>query len=145
MVSMAAGACAGARLHVVAMARMGAAQGSGDVSAFDFPLHFLRPWWWLALVPLPAILWMLARSGGRAAFTRLADAALLPHLIHGGGARKRAALVLVALAWSVAVAALSGPAWQKIAAPLYVNGAARVIALSLSRSEERRVGKECGS
>ena len=114
------------------MARMGAAQGSGDVSAFDFPLHFLRPWWWLALAPLPAVLWMLARSGGRTAFTRLADATLLPHLIRGGGARKRAALALVALAWSVAVAALSGPAWQKIAAPLYVNGAARVIALSLS-------------
>ena len=111
---------------------MGSAQGWGDVSAFDFPLHFLRPWWWLALAPLPAVLWMLARSGGRTAFTRLADAALLPHLIRGGGARKRAALALVALVWSVAVAALSGPAWQKIAAPLYVNGAARVIALSLS-------------
>jgi Ca-activated chloride channel family protein len=111
---------------------MGSAQGWGDVSAFDFPLHFLRPWWWLALAPLPAVLWMLARSGGHTAFTRLADAALLPHLIRGGGARKRAALALVALVWSVAVAALSGPAWQKIAAPLYVNGAARVIALSLS-------------
>jgi len=102
------------------------------MSAFDFPLHFLRPWWWLALAPLPAVLWMLARSGGRAVLARLADAALLPHLIQGGGARKRSALVLVALAWLAAVAALSGPAWQKTAAPLYVNGAARVIALSLS-------------
>ena len=102
------------------------------MSAFDFPLHFLRPWWWLALVPLPVILWMLARSGGGAVFARLADAALLPHLIRGGRARKRIALALVTLAWSVAVATLSGPAWQKIAAPLYVNGAARVIALSLS-------------
>ncbi len=102
------------------------------MSAVEFPLHFLRPWWWLALAPLPAVLWMLARSGGRTAFARLADAALLPHLIGGGGAGKRAALALVALAWSVTVAALAGPAWQKIAAPLYVNGAARVIALSLS-------------
>jgi len=103
------------------------------VSAFELPLHFLRPWWWLALLPLPLALWMLARNGsGRAALAKLADAVLLPHLVSDTGARKRLALGLVALAWLLAVAALSGPAWQKMAAPLYVNGAARVVVLSLS-------------
>ena len=103
------------------------------MNIFGFPLYFLRPWWWLALAPLPVALWMLARNaGGRAALARLADAALLPYLVHDHGARRRSALALVALAWLLAVAALSGPAWQKIAAPLYVNGAARVVALSLS-------------
>lgn len=103
------------------------------MSAFELPLHFLRPWWWLALAPLPLALWMLARNGnGRAALARLADAALLPHLVSNTGARRRVALGLVALAWLLAVAALSGPAWQKAATPLYVNGAARVVVLSLS-------------
>ena len=103
------------------------------MSAFELPLHFLRPWWWLALLPLPLALWMLARNGsGRAALAKLADAVLLPHLVSDTGARKRLALGLVALAWLLAVAALSGPAWQKMAAPLYVNGAARVVVLSLS-------------
>jgi len=103
------------------------------VSVFELPLHFLRPWWWLALLPLPLALWMLARNGGgRAALAKLADAALLPHLVSSNGARRRLALGLVASAWLLAVAALSGPAWQKIAAPLYVNGAARVVVLSLS-------------
>lgn len=103
------------------------------MSPIDVPLHFLRPWWWLAAAPLPVALWALARSsGGRAALARLADAALLPFLVHDGGARKRLALALVAVAWLTAVAALAGPAWQKMATPLYVNGAARVIALSLS-------------
>ena len=103
------------------------------MSAFELPLHFLRPWWWLALLPLPLALWMLARNGsGRAALAKLADAVLLPHLVSDTGARKRLALRLVALAWLLAVAALSGPAWQKMAAPLYVNGAARVVVLSLS-------------
>lgn len=97
------------------------------------PLHFLRPWWWLALAPLPLALWMLARNGGgRATLGRLADAALLPYLVHDTGARKRLALGLVAGAWLLAVAALSGPAWQKAATPLYVNGGARVIVLSLA-------------
>lgn len=103
------------------------------MNAFELPLHFLRPWWWLALLPLPVVLWALARSGGgRAMLSRIADAALLPHLVHDGGARRRLALGLAALAWVLAVAALSGPAWQKLPAPLYVNGAARVVVLSLS-------------
>lgn len=109
------------------------AQCGDGVSVFELPLHFLRPWWWLALLPLPLALWMLARNGnGRAALAKLADAALLPHLVSDSGARKRLALGLVATAWLLGVAALSGPAWQKIPAPLYVNGAARVVVLSLS-------------
>ncbi|MES2402749.1 MAG: VWA domain-containing protein [Pseudomonadota bacterium] len=96
-------------------------------------LHFLRPWWGLALAPLPLALWMLARNGsGRAALARLADAALLPYLLSDSGVRGRFALGLVATAWLLAVAALSGPAWQKVPAPLYVNGAARVVVLSLA-------------
>ncbi|HJP97252.1 MAG TPA: tetratricopeptide repeat protein [Rhodanobacteraceae bacterium] len=103
------------------------------MNVVEFPLHFLRPWWWLALLPLPAVLWALARGGReRAMLSRIADATLLPHLVHDGGARRRLALGLAALAWVLAVAALSGPAWRKLPAPLYVNGAARVVVLSLS-------------
>ena len=103
------------------------------MNAFDLPLHFLRPWWWLALAPLPLALWLLARNGGgRAALAKLADTALLPHLVSDVDARRRLALGLAASAWVLAVAALSGPAWRKTPAPLYVNGAARVVALSLS-------------
>jgi len=108
-------------------------RAGGGMNAFEIPLHFLRPWWWLALAPLPLVLWMLARNGsGRAALAKLADAALLPHLLSDNGSRRRFALGLVAAAWLLAVAALSGPAWQKLPAPLYVNGAARVVVLSLS-------------
>lgn len=96
-------------------------------------LHFLRPWWWLAMLALPLVLYaLMRRSGGRAALARLADATLLPHLIQDAGTRRRWALVLSALVWLLAVAALSGPAWQRAPTPLYANGAARVVALSLS-------------
>jgi len=113
--------------------RLAHTQDDARMSAFELPLHLLRPWWWLALAPLPFALWVLARNGnGRAALSKLADAALLPHLVSDTRARRRFALGLVALAWLLAVAALSGPAWQKMPAPLYVNGAARVVVLSLS-------------
>jgi Ca-activated chloride channel family protein len=120
-------------MRLAAVACVAAAQADCSMNAADFPLHFLRVWWWLALAPLPWALWVLARDrGGRAALARLADAALLPHLVRDGGTRQRLALGLVAVAWVLGVAALAGPAWQKIATPLYVNGAARVVALSLS-------------
>ncbi len=96
-------------------------------------LHFLRPWWWLALLPLPLVLLALARGGqGRTALARLADAALLPFLVRGQAGSRRVPLGLVAVGWLVAVAALAGPAWQRVEVPVYQNGAARVIALSLS-------------
>jgi Ca-activated chloride channel family protein len=114
-------------MRAVALARR-AAHGERMIA-----LHFLRPWWWLALLPLPLVLYALARSGGgRAALTRLADAALLPHLLQHAGLRRRWMLALAGLVWLLAVGALAGPAWQRVPAPLYANGAARVVALSLS-------------
>lgn len=103
------------------------------MNAFELPLHFLRPWWWLALLPLPLAVWMAWRSGsGRAALARLVDASLLPYVAPAGARRRTHGLALLALAWLLCVAALSGPAWQRTEAPLYVNGAARVVVLSLS-------------
>ena len=60
-------------------------------------LHFLRPLWWLAALPLPLMLFaMLRNQHGRAALARLADANLLPHLVRGGGRRRFLALALAA-------------------------------------------------
>jgi Ca-activated chloride channel homolog len=96
--------------------------------------HFLRPLWLLLLLAVP-LFWLL-RHRGRAdagAWRSAIDPHLLPHLIEridaGSG---RAGIVLAALLWTVASAALAGPAWEREPMPLYRNQAARVIALELS-------------
>lgn len=98
-------------------------------------LHFLRPWWLLALVLLP-LLWRALRADGglQRSWARAVDAHLLPHLLAGAEAPRRAPLVLLSVAWIIACVALAGPAWERQPTPLYRNQAARVIALQLSPS-----------
>jgi Ca-activated chloride channel family protein len=95
--------------------------------------HFLRPWWWLALIALPA-LWFALRRGDAQwrTWAKVVDAHLLPHLVTGAETARRAPMVLACLAWIVAVAALAGPAWERLPIPVQRNQAATVIAFELS-------------
>jgi Ca-activated chloride channel family protein len=96
--------------------------------------HFLRPWWLLALVGLPLALWPMWRaSGGVRQLSRLVDADLLPHLLHGRAADRRTPLALVVTGWLLATLAFAGPAWSRVEQPLYANRAAQVLAMSMSQ------------
>ncbi|MBP6735361.1 MAG: VWA domain-containing protein [Chromatiaceae bacterium] len=99
-----------------------------------FDLHFLRPLWFLALLPLPWLLWRLARvNPGAEAWRGLVDAHLLAHLLVEEGARtRRLPRVLLTLGWLLGVWALAGPVWERLPAPLYQAQAQRVIVLDLS-------------
>ncbi len=97
-------------------------------------LHFLRPWWLLALavVPLAWFVWRHARSEA-GAWRAVIDAHLLPFLIDATPDRARpTAAWLGAIAWTLACIALAGPAWERESLPLYRNDAARVLALELA-------------
>lgn len=103
----------------------------------DFDLfHFLRPQWFLALFPLALLLWLLFfRKQGSRGWEAVCDEQLLPHiLIRKPGRARRASLALTALAGLLAVAALAGPAWEKLPQPVFTAGDALVIALDLTRS-----------
>lgn len=96
--------------------------------------HFLRPWWLLlalAWVPLAVFLWRADRDGAR--WRRLADAALLPHLLEGSGKARHMGAWLLAAACALTTLALAGPTWERLPRPLYGKGAAQVVAVSLSR------------
>ena len=99
-------------------------------------LHFLRPHWFWALLPLLGLLWLLYRRRLQgAAWSKVCDPHLLPHILAGVERRQsRLPLALVAVGWVIAVIALAGPVWEQLPQPVYQSDQARVIVLDLSRS-----------
>ena len=99
-------------------------------------LHFLRPLWLLALVPLLVLLIQLYRKRMRAgAWEKVCDPALVPFVIQPGkGGASPLRLTWMGLGALLAVLALAGPAWKKIPQPVFSDRNALVIALDLSLS-----------
>lgn len=100
-------------------------------------LVWLRPLWLLALLPLPVLLWWLARQPvGAGRWQDIIDAHLLRVLLQQGqdGKRSRRPLLAIAIAWLLAVLALAGPSFQQQKAQLYQRDSARVYVLDLSPS-----------
>lgn len=96
--------------------------------------HFLQPWWLLGLLVLPLLMWAGMHSAGeQSALKRLVDPQLLPHLLGGRQRRTRVPACLLALGWALGVLALAGPTWSRVAAAMFNDRAAQVVALSLSQ------------
>lgn len=105
------------------------------MALIEYP-HLLRPYWLLALPALWALVWWLARRRATEGdWVRLIDAELLPDLrLAAAGERTRSPWPWLALAWTLAVLALAGPAWQRDAAPAWRAADAWVLLLDLSPS-----------
>jgi len=99
-------------------------------------LHFLRPAWLLAILPVLLFAAMHWRHRSAADnWRRVCDPHLLPHLlVSGGRGRREWAIGLVAVAGIVAAIALAGPAWEQVEQPLARTLYGRVMVLDLSRS-----------
>jgi Ca-activated chloride channel homolog len=100
--------------------------------------HFLSPHWFLALLPLAAILLIARRRRGAAdAWERVVDRQLLPYLlVEPSGAARWLPLTLVSVGWLIAVAALANPTFERRPAPAVRPSDARVVVLDLSASME---------
>lgn len=98
--------------------------------------HWLRPEWLVAAPVVVIIALLLARgklSSGN--WQAVIDPALLPFVLSRAPGRGRDyRWWLMGLVGVVAVAALAGPAWQRIEQPVFRTQQALVVALDLSRS-----------
>jgi len=99
-------------------------------------LHFIRPYWLLALIPLALLLWLLFRFRHKKnVWTQVCDRHLLPYLLVGEHtASQWLPFVLLGMAMFLSVIALSGPSWSHLPQKVYRSLAARVIVLDLNKN-----------
>lgn len=98
-------------------------------------LHFVRPWWLLALFGVPVFIWLLHRQQKQQPWQRVCDPILLAALLEETRTHKRIwPSLLFILASVLAVLALAGPSWQQQLQSLYRQESALILALDLSRS-----------
>lgn len=98
--------------------------------------HFIRPEWFLAIVPLFIFYWLLQKLKlQNKSWQTFCDKDLLPHLFEQTALKQRnRPLFLLMIAGLLAITALAGPSWEKRPQPVFKKQSALVIILDLSRS-----------
>lgn len=102
--------------------------------------HLLRPFWLLALLPLAWLLYRWYRNESqRNEWRNQIDDSLLPHVVTGYSTPvAKAAVIVPAILWLLAVIALAGPSWEKLPAVVYRGLQERVLIVDLSLSMNAR-------
>lgn len=98
--------------------------------------HFIRPYWFLAFIPLLLLLWLLAkRHLVNKDWESVCDPALLPYILVGRtGTKKYTNISLIGIVGLLTILALSGPTWERLPKPVFEKESALVIAMDLSYS-----------
>jgi len=100
--------------------------------------HFIRPVWFVALIPLALVVVGLILKGTRQnQWTNVIDQHLLKHLLVGQKTIKQSSvspIFILAMSLLLAVLALAGPTWQKQPLPVFETEISKVIILDLSLS-----------
>ena len=98
-------------------------------------LHFIRPEWLLALLPLTIILWALWRQHqSNSAWNRYIAPHLAKILVTEGTQKSRRPLHILAFTWMIATLALAGPALNKQTLPVFAAEQGRVLVMDMSVS-----------
>lgn len=102
--------------------------------------HFLRPLWFLALIPA---LWLLIlrwrRQSSGSAWHAAFDPQLLSRLwLESPGKSARLPFVLLASGWLLTVFILAGPVWERQPEPVWRAQLSRILILDLSPSMDAR-------
>jgi Ca-activated chloride channel family protein len=99
-------------------------------------LHFLRPEWFYAFIPLLLLtVFLFRRKASSMNWRNVCDPQLLPHILVGKSkSSSRWPYLLMALTSALCIVALAGPVWKKLPQPVFREESALVIALDLSQS-----------
>lgn len=98
-------------------------------------VHFLRPEWFLALLPLIAILLLLWKNTKiSTTWERYISPHLAKVLVNTSETTQKHQLKILTLTWLIAVLALSGPAFTKKALPVFQTDQGRVLVMDMSLS-----------
>ncbi len=98
-------------------------------------LHFIRPEWLWALLPLALILLLLWRQkGNNTDWNRYIPSHLSMLLVDEGQLQKRNTWYYLAFSWLIATLALSGPALFKQNLPVFAKNQGRVLVMDMSLS-----------
>ena len=109
---------------------------ASQLALFLAEFHFLRPLWLLALIPALLCVFFLWRLNESASsWDRAIDKDLLPYLLDSSkSVAERTPLVILLALWTLAILALAGPVWEKIAQPVQARQDAMVIVYDQSLS-----------
>ena len=100
--------------------------------------HFLRPWWFAALIPALLLLVLYQwrkRSAGN--WEQIINPALLPYLMQGEETNSRRSgwlLTGLGIVWLISCISLAGPTWQQLPQPVHKQDSALVLVFDLSPS-----------
>jgi Ca-activated chloride channel family protein len=97
-------------------------------------LHFLRPWWLLALLPALLLVWAIRqRQDAARPWRGLVAPHLLPHLLTRGGPQRRLQPAhLLLCVWLLSTLAVAGPTWRHEPAPFAEDTSALVLAVKVT-------------
>ncbi|MFP6682275.1 MAG: VWA domain-containing protein [Gammaproteobacteria bacterium] len=98
--------------------------------------HFLRPEWFVLLVPLALLCWRyIRRRDAAGVWQSICDEALLPYiLVKRNVGRSPLNIAVFMISGITAIIALAGPTWERLPTPVFRDESAMVLLLDLSRS-----------
>jgi len=102
--------------------------------------HFLRPWWFLALIPLMGIALISWRQKPKLhAWGDVCDSHLLKHLLSTKEqGRRMSSLIFLYLSAFFMILSLSGPTWYKLPVATYKPIQPRVLVLDMSEHMQEK-------
>jgi Ca-activated chloride channel homolog len=98
--------------------------------------HFIRPYWFVAMIPVALIVWKLAkRHLINKHWESVCDPELLPYILVGkSGSKSTINIILASIVSLLIIVSLAGPSWERLPQPVFQKESALVIALDLSLS-----------